>query len=562
MKKTLLPVLLFAATLTKAGGTFSLIEMNPQHGTEQFLWSDSSKHIFGAGELSNFTELNGSLYYYGQDTAGNEELWKTDGTPQGTVMVKDINPDGSSQIGNILTVGNKMVFVASDNNNWDFDLFASDGTPNGTVKIADMNQNWNDGLSLQRAAQFGNKILFCTSTDLMSTDGTTGGTTGGTKSILALSQYNPAQGYCELNGNAYFILTDNMGKPKLWMTNGTTEGTRMAFDLGSSPLDIMSVDKLLAFNGKLYMVAAATGQGSDLFSFDGTELKRIVLATGGNSYPTSLNVVNNQLVFIASNMAHSNIYTMSVTDAQPQVVPAAANMDVYGSLSFCNNKAYFLGTDNHVFYSVNLSNLSLDSINLGGYTMPNYWFLENGSFLTGAGGKIFFAAYDTATGNQVFMESDGTNAGTFSVMPAGASTAHPFNIIISCGSADVFDFKMWGNKVIVPANFKNEGRELWIYEPQGLVSGLEDAKKSEVHVTIYPNPTSKELFVRIYNTGNAYCDNTEALITNSNGQVVRNLQFLGDATKVDVSDLAAGNYCLTLNNAGQPTTTHRFVVTQ
>jgi ELWxxDGT repeat protein len=554
MKSTLLPALLLAATLANATGGFSLIEMNPLHGTEEYTWSDSSKHIYGAGELSNFTELNGQLYYLGQDTTGNEELWTTDGTAQGTKMVKDINPDGPSQMGNIMTIGNKMIFVAADNNNWDFDLFASDGTEGGTVKIADISQSWNDVLSTQRAAVFGNKVLFCTSTELISTDGTS----AGTKTILALSQYNPAQGYCELNGNAYFILTDNMGKPKLWMTDGTTSGTRMAFDLAGSPQDILSVEKLIAFNGKLYMVASSTNQGSDLFSFDGTELKRIVLATGGNSYPTSLNVVNNQVVFIASNMAHSNIYSMSVSDIEPQVVPSAANMDVYGSLSFCNNKIYFLGNDNHRFYSINQSTLALDSINLGAYTMPNYWFLENGSFLTGTGGKVFFAAYDTLTGNQVFMESDGTDAGTISVMPTNANTTHPFNIIIGCGSADVFDFKMWGNKVIVPANFTNAGRELWFYEPQGLVSGVQSVAKQELQVQLFPNPTSKELFVRLPN--NVYCDNTQLKVTALNGQLMLQDSFAGNTGSLDVSGLAAGNYCLTITGPNHSAINRHFVV--
>lgn len=554
MKSTLLPALLLAATLANATGGFSLIEMNPLHGTEEYTWSDSSKHIYGAGELSNFTELNGQLYYLGQDTTGNEELWTTDGTAQGTKMVKDINPDGPSQMGNIMTIGNKMIFVAADNNNWDFDLFASDGTEGGTVKIADINQSWNDVLSTQRAAVFGNKVLFCTSTELISTDGTN----AGTKTILALSQYNPAQGYCELNGNAYFILTDNMGKPQLWMTDGTTSGTRMAFDLAGSPQDILSVEKLVAFNGKLYMVASSANQGSDLFSFDGAELKRIVLATGGNSYPTSLNVVNNQVVFIASNMAHSNIYSMSVSDIEPQVVPSAANTDVYGSLSFCNNKIYFLGNDNHRFYSINQSTLALDSINLGAYTMPSYWFLENGSFLTGAGGKVFFAAYDTLTGNQVFMESDGTDAGTISVMPPNANTTHPFNIIIGCGSADVFDFKMWGNKVIVPANFTNAGRELWFYEPQGLVSAVQSVAKQELQVQLFPNPTCKELFVRLQNNG--YCDNTQLKVTALNGQLMLQDSFAGNTGSLDVSGLAAGNYCLTITGANHSAINRHFVV--
>src|SRR5688572_28137565 len=107
--RTILFLSLMAPTfMSNATGTFSKLEVNPKQGTEEYFWSDSNKHIYGAGELTNFAELNGNLYFTAQDTIGNEELWMTDGTQQGTSLVKDINPDGSSMIGYMITAGNKL----------------------------------------------------------------------------------------------------------------------------------------------------------------------------------------------------------------------------------------------------------------------------------------------------------------------------------------------------------------------------------------------------------------------------------------------------------------------
>lgn len=555
MKHTFLLAMLSAAMLTNATGTFSMIEINPAHGTEQFVWSDSSKHVYGAGELSNITELNGNIYFVAQDTFGNEELWTSNGTQQGTALVKDINPDGGAQIGNIMTVAGKLLFIASDNNNFDFDLFASDGTAQGTEKIADLNQGWNDGLSAQRAARFGNTVLFCTQTDLMSTDGTT----GGTKSLLTLNSYSPSQGYCELNGFAYFILTNNFGKPQLWKTNGTANGTAMALDLGDTTNNIISVEKLLAFNGKLYLVASISGQGSDLFSFDGTgALTHIELVQGGNSYPQAVNVVNNQLVFYASNMTGTNLYKMSATDLTPQIISSASAVNVTSGLSFCNNAVYFLSDNAQQIHWVDLSNFSHHVLNLTNYSLQNSFFTTS-DFLVGTGGKIFFAAYDTSTGKQVFVESNGTPEGTFSMMPASANVEHPFNILVGCGTIDVFDFKMWGNKVVVPANFNDAGRELWFYEPEGLVNAIEPVN-NEPEIRLFPNPTSNRLFVHLQSNG--YCE-TEMHITDINGQLVKAENLTGENTTVDVSSLAAGNYCASfISSATKTVTTKKFVVTK
>ena len=40
----------------------------------------------------DLTNVNGTLYFAANDGAHGEELWKSDGTAAGTVMVKDIDP--------------------------------------------------------------------------------------------------------------------------------------------------------------------------------------------------------------------------------------------------------------------------------------------------------------------------------------------------------------------------------------------------------------------------------------------------------------------------------------
>src|SRR5258708_4641481 len=37
-------------------------------------------------------EANGTLFYGGQDANHGLELWKSDGTPQGTALIADVNP--------------------------------------------------------------------------------------------------------------------------------------------------------------------------------------------------------------------------------------------------------------------------------------------------------------------------------------------------------------------------------------------------------------------------------------------------------------------------------------
>lgn len=553
--KTLFTIAAITATiLAQASGTFSMIEINPLHGTEQFSWVDSGKNVYGAGELSGFVELNDQLFFSARNEFDNDELWSTNATQGGTTLVKDINPTGSSQIGNMVKVGNRLLFMATDNGT-DFDLWTSNGTPNGTQKVAELNQFANTSLNAQNISVMGSRLLFCTQTQLMITDGTT----AGTDSLLAITSYSQGFGYCELNNKVYFLLPSNIGQQEIWRTDGTEAGTELVTN-ATTALNIVSVSEMIAYNGKIYLNASVSGQGSDLFSFDGNvngQLQKIEIAVGGNSYPTNFVLHDNAFFFSASGMTSANIYRITTANAIPQEVITNASFSWLNNITFANNSIYFLTDNQQQIHRVDLTSLNHSVTQLDGYSMPYYSFTPT-EMLVGAGGKVFMALYDSINSKQVLFEANEALTEMNLLMPISANTIHPFNFVLGCGTADIFDFKMWGSNLILPANFNDAGRELWIFKADDLASRVVKMK-NENSFAVFPNPTKGMLNIQTNNNG--YCDQ-QINIVNVNGEIVLKKNLSTATTSIQLSSLASGNYFAMLFENGKAIATKKLVLTK
>src|SRR5262245_18159900 len=90
------------------------------------------------------TVVKGTLFFTANDGANGRELWKSDGTAAGTVLVKDIRPGNSpygfpltSSPANLTAVGNQLFFSADDGVSGR-ELWKSDGTAAGTVLVKDI----------------------------------------------------------------------------------------------------------------------------------------------------------------------------------------------------------------------------------------------------------------------------------------------------------------------------------------------------------------------------------------------------------------------------------------
>ena len=86
----------------------------------------------------NLVNVGGTVYFRASDGASGSELWKSDGTEAGTVLLKDINPgSASSGPSGFTAVGGSVFFSANDGISG-VELWKSDGTPAGTVLVKDI----------------------------------------------------------------------------------------------------------------------------------------------------------------------------------------------------------------------------------------------------------------------------------------------------------------------------------------------------------------------------------------------------------------------------------------
>src|SRR5438552_929111 len=123
---------------------------------------------------NGLTIVADTLFFYARG-----ELWKSDGTRAGTVLVKDIGPDGFSPTGTITAVGDELFFLGSDKAHGP-ELWKSDGTAKGTVLVRDI---WRgrSGSSPRSLADVGGTLFFFSyvppdGNELWKSDGTRAGT--------------------------------------------------------------------------------------------------------------------------------------------------------------------------------------------------------------------------------------------------------------------------------------------------------------------------------------------------------------------------------------------------
>jgi ELWxxDGT repeat protein len=118
-----------------AGTTQMLLDINPGSGS-----CEPGPQV---NQLRTWVVMGGHAYFRASSGAAGRQLWRTDGTPAGTTLVKTINPSGSAfpLVDNrpygMGVLGNRLLFAASDGSTGE-ELWTSDGTSAGTVRLADI----------------------------------------------------------------------------------------------------------------------------------------------------------------------------------------------------------------------------------------------------------------------------------------------------------------------------------------------------------------------------------------------------------------------------------------
>jgi ELWxxDGT repeat protein len=181
--------------------------------------------------------------YFSLLNKNKRELWLTDGSQAGTRLVKVIKPDGpyysSDNFRFLASVGNFLYFQ-SDDNVHGTELWKTDGTPNGTAMLRDINPGSDFDSSFWEslaAPEMENSFFFAPPTvgAYLEDMGLwkTNGTSASTIFIKDPAQY-PHTGNIKFgaiyNNEAYFYFSEyfdssQVNRHELWKTDGTTAGT-------------------------------------------------------------------------------------------------------------------------------------------------------------------------------------------------------------------------------------------------------------------------------------------------------------------------------------------------
>ncbi|MEC5157469.1 ELWxxDGT repeat protein [Chryseobacterium sp. MP_3.2] len=361
--------------------------------------------------LSGFVEYQGQLYFKATDGVNGSELWKSDGTNSGTVLVADSNPGSSSFNPSNLTIFNgKLYFSALTALNGS-EIYSYDGsvisiaadikpgsassspgfivsfngnlyfraqeatstlyrlyklTPSNTYSVLD-----NTNLVGTSAAVLGAQLLFsggniAGNTQLYRTDGTT---------ISLVKTINPTGSATVSNlytaptlNKTFFEATNGTDGKEVWVTDGTTAGTMMVADI--NPTGDSNPSDFYEHNGKVYFQAAASTGNIELWSTDGVT-KTLVkdINPTGNSLPSNFLTFNNFLYFSANDgTSGSELWRTDGTAANTtlflDINPGVGNASPSDQISF--NGSIYLAADNGTtgkeLYTISGSTLGVKNI--------------------------------------------------------------------------------------------------------------------------------------------------------------------------------------------------------
>lgn len=222
----------------------------------------------------DLTSVGNTLFFNAFRPESGYELWKSDGTSSGTVLVKDIYPGAYSSYGRLypnssnpsdLTNVNGTLYFTANAPNKGRQVWKSDGTAGGTVVVDDVPllgpgslQNVAGELYFERF-QNQNSIK----RDIYRSDGTSAGTlrVADGSDFLATGDFLVLR---SAGDEIYFSASDAVGGKELWRTDGTPGGTRRVADLRPGVAD-SSPSELTEVNGVLYFRADNGSSGMELW---------------------------------------------------------------------------------------------------------------------------------------------------------------------------------------------------------------------------------------------------------------------------------------------------------
>ena len=303
-------------------GTSSLyVSDGTEAGTVALAGGFTFDGVGGSTPRITFAAAGDVLYFAARiGTGGAYELWKSDGTPQGTVSVASF--PASSYFPSALTAANGRLYFVGDGT-----LYQTDGTPAGTTVVG-------TGVGSPYGTALDGSLLFVAGGSLMRL-----GPADATPTKLADVAPVTGEQPVRLGDWLYFI----SGSRQVWRTDGTPAGTTVVVN-SSDAADLTRAGRLLYFSNS----GTNPGRGSKLYATDGTpsgtflvpgplpSAFKDVTAAGDTLYFTALDGVHGRELWRADDAPPTAITSTFNYAANPLAATVTFNENLADSLALAD----------------------------------------------------------------------------------------------------------------------------------------------------------------------------------------------------------------------------------
>ncbi|MDF1798482.1 MAG: hypothetical protein P1V81_04850 [Planctomycetota bacterium] len=422
---------------------------------------DDGLAAFGPGSMAVY---GGLLYFVGSDAAGVGQLWRTDGTPAGTLPATDAGGGAVGSEPMELTLAAGRLFFTARDAAAGRELWSVAGT--SIQRVADGFPGPADGV-LPGAGQLvdlGTELAyigfgFLTGFEPFHSDGTAAGTGLLADTTPGFDLLIPSDLTAGAAGGLLFAHEDASSGRELWASDGTAPGTGMLVDVAPGSVTAGSTfSEVFAHNASQLYLGALGAEGVELWSWSpagGAQLVKDIRPGSLGSAPVEFYdawMGDHQVtLFSAEDASGRELWRTDGTAAGTlQVADLDAGPGGSSPMGFCSDgsRTYFSATTPGLGRELWVTDGTAAGTSLVVDLRPGPEGSSPHSFVA-LDGRVLFVADDGVHQSELWS-TDGTAAGTVLL-----KDTHPTSDYVPA------DLTRLGDLVLFSADDAAAGRELW-----------------------------------------------------------------------------------------------------